>query len=568
MSIVSPEPKPDPATTGLNIPGKGSDAARDTHGKTVRRQMATGFFQGQLWFIAKNVIGWLMIITSPAIGFLPGPGGIVWFLVGFALATIPGKRSITTSFMRGRQVRLDVPILIGLATLISITVVGGVIVFLNWKFPWIADWARTAHFSPSRKVGLFGGIVLLAVSVSWLVTRFALFMTNLTLRGVPLARRYARPWLRKRGVSLLPPRKRFVDNQTLDVNNNEILEFSQANQDRVVAWGKWFVVWARRALIIGLTLYLFVRVISPIVNSWSATWRQLGRISVLEFLVSVVLFSIMLGAFRAMSWRSIIKNFGNPIPRPAALRIWITSEMARYIPGAIWQVVSRVRMAKAYGVRGSVTSTSQIMELAVFLLANVMIAAACLSILGIQRMDGLARTNMIIALCLVPTLIIVLHPRVFYGSADKILRKLGKPPIAKRMRKRRLWRLLVVSLLGLLVQSIAIWILLRGPFELKFTDLWIVAGSYCLAWTAGFIAIWAPGGAGVRELVLVAILTIALPSALVNEIGKDNAATLQAVSILLRLWTILAEVLIFVTAQILDWKREGRVTLSETIPDT
>ena len=37
---------------------------------------------------------------------VPGPGGIPLFLVGFALANIPGKRRITARVPRGRQVRL------------------------------------------------------------------------------------------------------------------------------------------------------------------------------------------------------------------------------------------------------------------------------------------------------------------------------------------------------------------------------------------------------------------------------------------------------------------------------
>ena len=47
------------------------------------------------WFIAKNVIGWALILASPPIGImLPGPGGLPLFLIGFAMITFPGKRAL------------------------------------------------------------------------------------------------------------------------------------------------------------------------------------------------------------------------------------------------------------------------------------------------------------------------------------------------------------------------------------------------------------------------------------------------------------------------------------------
>ena len=54
-----------------------------------------------------------------------------------------------------------------------------------------------------------------------------------------------------------------------------------------------------------------------------------------------VMFSMFLFVFRALAWRRILIGFGHRLPIPAATRIWATSEMARYLPGVIWQVVGR-----------------------------------------------------------------------------------------------------------------------------------------------------------------------------------------------------------------------------------
>src|SRR5688500_232144 len=59
------------------------------------------------WFILKNVLGWLMILSTPFLGPIPGPGGIVLFIVGFGLVSFPGKRRVTARMLRGRPIPQD-----------------------------------------------------------------------------------------------------------------------------------------------------------------------------------------------------------------------------------------------------------------------------------------------------------------------------------------------------------------------------------------------------------------------------------------------------------------------------
>src|SRR3990170_4838173 len=61
-----------------------------------------------VWFVLKNLIGWVLIIGAFPLGALiPGPGGIPLFLIGFGLITFPGKRHFTARLMRGHPVRSD-----------------------------------------------------------------------------------------------------------------------------------------------------------------------------------------------------------------------------------------------------------------------------------------------------------------------------------------------------------------------------------------------------------------------------------------------------------------------------
>lgn len=513
----------------------------------------------QFWFIAKNVIGWLLMLASPVIGIaIPGPGGIPIFLLGFALATIPGKRRMTSHVMRGRPVRVNQTTFVSIASTLSVLASVAIIWYFSARFHQVVEKLNLTGNATGRVISIVVALCVLAAVVSVVAVKLGTWGMNVLFRTLPKARRFIRPYLKRWGIALLPPRRKLIAHDGTHVNENEILEFSEKSRDTFKSAGAWLWQWARRALSLGLTLYIFFRIIKPVVEQWPETRDRLGSIGLLDLAISVLLFAMFLAIVRAMTWRSILFGFGFPVPRPAALRVWITSELSRYLPGAIWQVISRVRLIKPYGVRGSVTSTSQVLELAIFLLANVSVAVACLLFLGGKHIQGPARQWFFIAIGLVPLLSLILHPRVFYGLTDRILRKLGKPAIANRLSLPHLMRLFAFAVLGIVWQSLALWILLHGPLGIGIRDWWILAGAYCLAWTAGFLAFWAPGGLGVRELVLIGALSVALPPAVRDRFADPHDPTLKALTLLARLWTIAAELVVAAIAFPLDFRGIGR----------
>jgi len=103
-------------------------------------------------------------------------------------------------------------------------------------------------------------------------------------------------------------------------------------------------------------------------------------------------------------------------------------------------------------------------------------------------------------------------------------------------------------------QSVALYLLLQVPLGLKLDWWWVVAGAYSLAWVAGFLAVWAPGGIGVRELVFVTAMHVLLPDAVRDRFAdpKVFAGFLAFLSVLLRLWTVAGEIILASVAYGLD----------------
>jgi hypothetical protein len=160
------------------------------------------FFARYFWIILKNVIGWLLILIAlPIGGLFPGPLGTPIFLIGFALITFPGKRKLTSRILRGRPFDIwSRPLKIARIAL-SLTLPPLVV--------WIAARRHHSLIHPSRiGVPATATVYLLAIAGTWLLLLWLLRLMNLFISFMPRIRRKVRPWMKRHGINLLPPRRR------------------------------------------------------------------------------------------------------------------------------------------------------------------------------------------------------------------------------------------------------------------------------------------------------------------------------------------------------------------------
>jgi hypothetical protein len=504
-------------------------------------------------FIGRNLLGWIFILCSWALGLLsPIPIGFLFFLIGFGLIWFPGKRRITARVLSGRPIPRSSGVFrfgMAVAAIILPTLL---IVYLVNLF----------HLHYQLTAGAAFALVLIYVAATAVTLIFGLPMIELANRLLALTartRRKSRPWLRRHGIELLPPRRRrrpaTRGGPLSNESDQEIISVDLNNQKRAIR-GIWTArgLWLRRLGSAAVTIAIFVWILKPVVRNWNGVRYYADQTNWARVFLASCLFAGFLFSFRVLSWRRILIGFGHRLPVAAAARIWSASELARYLPGVIWQVVSRAYLVRAYGVSAVICSTSQLLELAIFLLANVLLADVCLAWFGFKQMDEGARRWLMLVSLLAPLLLMLLHPRVFYGVTNRVLGWLKREPIEPRLRSRTLVALLGWAMLGLLWQSMAIWLITTGPLQLQFTKWWVVGGAYCLAWCAGFLAFWAPGGLGVRELVFVAAMQVALPNRVRHHFSDPKVLLgfLAFLSVLLRLWATAGELMLIGVSSLAD----------------
>lgn len=511
-----------------------------------------GYLSGYFWWIAKNVVGWILILIAWPVGIaLPGPGGIPLFLIGFALVAFPGKRRLTSRVMRGKPFDLEARLFTFLATFVSVLLTTGLLWFAIERYrKFLDEW----DIEPVAIVG----VALLALVVTFAVTRLALHGVNLFIRTLPMARRAIRPWLRRRGIHLLPSRRKRVhgDDGTVVVENQEIIEFDSRHHERLNRAWMFLKPWLKRMIAIGITLAIFYYMLRPLYVEWDSLRPRIAELRWGRLAGGALMFAFFLFFFRSLSWRAILAALGHRLPVGASTRIWSTSELARYLPGVVWQVVGRVWLVKPYGVRGSVCTSSQVLELILFLLANVLVAVTALLFFGYKRVDDAARGWLATCMALVPVLAIVIHPRVFHALSSRLLRLFNKPPLERVLPASLMYGLLAFAVLGLLWQGLALWLTVGAPLGLIIDKWWVIAGAYCLAWIAGFLAVWAPGGLGVRELIFMLAIHVALPQPIRDTFASvdEQRAFLAFLAVLLRLWATVGELIVAAFAYAFDWR--------------
>jgi hypothetical protein len=528
-------PQPDPSDAEPS-PAPVSD--RRAHPGYRRPSLFANWF----WFILKNVVGWLLILTAMVMGpLVPGPGGLPLFLIGFGLITFPGKRRITARVLSGAPINPDSRGYRRTVAASAVLLPAVVLVYLAYE--------HLLPFRYSTKAAwVYGAVYVITAGALWAFGHRAGDPLNWLLRLVPRIRRKIRPWLRRHGIDLLPPRRRRrrvePGGAVTREPDPEILAIHKRHHERVQRVWRAGKPWLKRVAGVVITAAIFFWMLKPVERHWEDVKFRVMAMSWGRFALAAGMFSVFLFVFRATTWRWILVGMGERLPVAAAARIWSISELARYLPGAVWQVLGRIYLVKPYGVRGSVCTASQLLELALFLLANVLLALACLVWFGIKRFHGPAENWLYGAMALVPVLLFLLHPKLLYSIINRVMRWMGKPPVRRRLRFRELLGILTWFVAGLLWQSLAIWLLVEEPLHLQLAKWWVVAGAYALAWCAGFLALWAPGGIGVRELVFMAAMQVALPPAVRQQFANDPAALtgfLAFLSVLLRLWATAGE---------------------------
>ncbi|MBW8805574.1 MAG: flippase-like domain-containing protein, partial [Catenulisporales bacterium] len=241
-----------------------------------------------------------------------------------------------------------------------------------------------------------------------------------------------------------------------------------------------------------------------------------------------------LGSIAAMmlAWRGLLASLGSPLAIRPAARVFFTSQLGKYLPGSVWPVLAQMQLGRAHRIPRTRSATAAALAMLISLTTALVLAAATLPTAGGAHAAGYRW-----AFAAVPILLAGLHPRVANPALRTIFRLTRRPQI-EPLTAATITRTAARSLVGWLLAGAHVWILAVALGAPLLRTLLLATGGYAFAWSVGFLIVFAPAGAGVRELILVAALqpvldpgkatVVALASRLVTIVADLAAAALTA----------------------------------------
>lgn len=249
-------------------------------------------------------------------------------------------------------------------------------------------------------------------------------------------------------------------------------------------------------------------------KQWTDIHHAVGRIGLPMSLAALLL--VLAALFTSMlSWRALLTGLGSPLPVPVAARIFFVGQLGKYLPGSVWPVLAQMEIATAHKVPRHRTAGASVLTMLMALLAGLIIAIIALPLSG-------GSTPYEWAFIAAPFLLACLYPKVLNRGFSRLLRLAKRPPLEHPIGGHAIAISLGWSFASWLCYGFQIWLLAIRVGAPLGKALPLAIGAFAFAWCAGFLVVLAPAGAGVREVIMVAILA--------PVVGSDQATAIALVS--------------------------------------
>jgi len=294
-----------------------------------------------------------------------------------------------------------------------------------------------------------------------------------------------------------------------------------AGPSRLEQWGRWFLRvvqqrWVRQVAGWGIVLLIAYFWGRSLWASWSEVQSLQWQIELWPLVLSFPIMLVHL-AFLAGIWSQSLCYLGESLDRWPAMRVWLMTQIARYLPGGTWDAVTRMVVGSRGGLRLPQGGVSVVLEMVIQTVSAV--SVFLLSLLVWPGGPGF-RTYGYLAL-LVPLGLLVLYPPVVERVTNALLRLLGRPTIRLELRYGQVLSLFGLHVVARVGVGVGFFFFARAFYPFGWEDLPALVGTFAGAWVVGFVVFFIPLGLGVREGIMTALLgtLCPLPVATVIALG-------------------------------------------------
>lgn len=292
-------------------------------------------------------------------------------------------------------------------------------------------------------------------------------------------------------------------------------------------WSWWTVI---QGSLLALTLVLAARAIA-------LQWSDLNAVAhethlhwgwiVLSGAITLAVHATLI-----QSWRILLAGWGSALPFGAAVRIWTISNLGKYLPGKVWSIGAMGILAKREGVSAVSAGGAALLNA----LLNLGAGFGVIALAGAGELHKIAPWMRLAASLASASFVIgvLLLPKMLPPVLRRLAKWRGLPPLDRDLPAATIWSVTGLHALSWVGYGLAFAAFVRGVAPLATGDPVLLIAVYAASYLWGYLMLFAPGGIGVREFALVAML-VSLGIA-----GRTDALLIALAS---RIWLTVLEVL-------------------------
>ncbi|MDP3025386.1 MAG: lysylphosphatidylglycerol synthase transmembrane domain-containing protein [candidate division Zixibacteria bacterium] len=262
-------------------------------------------------------------------------------------------------------------------------------------------------------------------------------------------------------------------------------------------------------VIILLVIFYFLG--KSLFTNWTKVRDYHWELNYPLLIISFFLFSLVY-LFLIKVWLSLLKKVGSDLSFWKMFKIWFISNIGKYLPGKVWTVVGMIYLLEKEGVPKRNGLTTSIIGQALSVLSAFILS---FTLLGFTLYEKIFSKNpgifFLTILFSIAVLIIVAYPKLLQISINLGLSLAKKERINLELRSRDLLLYLAYYIFSWFLFGLAFMVFIQSITQVNWNLYFSLTGAFAFSLTIGFLAVFVPGGLGVREGILVLLLSLYFP---------------------------------------------------------
>lgn len=234
-----------------------------------------------------------------------------------------------------------------------------------------------------------------------------------------------------------------------------------------------------------------------LVSRWDQVREGLAAFSWMR-IAMVVLLSLVYVVCTQRSWRAVVNDLGASVGWRTTSAVFYISQVGKYLPGGVWNIVAAAELGVDRGITRARSVAAMIISILLAIITGTVFGLGAVLFGPDTRLSGYWWTAL-----LIPVLVVLLWPRVLNRILALAYRLLKKAEPAPHVSGPAVLVAALWAFIGWIVAGTQVWALGVGVgMPGTGSTLALALGGYALAWIVGFLAVIAPAGLGVREVIL------------------------------------------------------------------